>query len=44
VIHPSFPQVDKEYFGQFLLNPHINTYPRNAPGEKQPDIITPKKT
>ena len=43
VIHPSFPQVDKEYFGQFLLNPHINTYPRKAPGEKQPDIITPKK-
>jgi len=43
VIHPSFPKVDKEYFGQFLLKPHINTYPLKTPGDRPQDIITPKK-
>jgi len=40
VTHPCFPNVDKEYYGQFLLEPHIKTYPLNTPGDKQHGFVT----
>jgi ABC-type polysaccharide/polyol phosphate transport system ATPase subunit len=39
VIHPCFPNVDKEYYGQFLLEPHIKTYPLNTQSDKQHGLV-----
>jgi lipopolysaccharide transport system ATP-binding protein len=43
VIHPCFPNVDKEYYGQFLLEPHIKTYPLNPQSDKKHGFISQKK-
>lgn len=43
VIHPCFPNVDKEYYGQFLLEPHIKAYPLSTQGDIQHGLITHKK-
>ena len=42
VLHPCFPKVDKEYFGQFLLEPSIKTYPLSPRSDKQQSVIPPK--
>ncbi len=43
VMHPCFPNVDKEYYGQFLLEPHIRTYPLNMQSDKQHGLVPRKK-
>ncbi len=40
VTHPCFPNVDKEYYGQFLLQPHIKTYPLSAQSDRQRGIAS----
>ncbi len=43
VLHPCFPNVDKEYFGQFLLEPSIRTYPLNPRSDKQLGRVPQKR-